>query len=141
MFAASIIGSPALIDTGNFTEVSLPVVSKEAAGIKKTLTTEEKVKDYFKEVPILAEVARCESEYRQFNSDGSVLRGIQNRQDVGVMQINEKYHLSTSQKLGINIYTLEGNMAYATYLYETQGTRPWEYSSKCWGKTREIALR
>lgn len=134
------MGNPALIDTANFKETAPVVVSKEAAGVKETLTTKDKVKEYFKEVPILAEVARCESEYRQFNSDGSVLRGDHNKQDVGVMQINEKYHLSTSQKLGLNIHTLEGNMAYAKYLYETQGTRPWEYSSKCWGKTREVAL-
>ncbi len=107
----------------------------------KILTTEAQVKAYFSDTPILAEVAFCESRFRQFDSNGNVLRGVQNSQDVGVMQINEKYHLETSQKLGLNIYTLEGNMAYAKYLYDTQGTKPWNYSSPCWGKHREVALK
>jgi hypothetical protein len=103
-------------------------------------TTKQIVKEYFAETPILADVASCESHFIQFNADGTVHRGVVNPQDVGVMQINEKYHLSDSIKLGYDIYTLEGNMDYAKYLYEKQGTRPWEYSSKCWNKTREVAL-
>ena len=43
--------------------------------------------------PLIA-VARCESGYRQFNADGTLLRGKQNPQDVRVLQVNEKYHLS-----------------------------------------------
>ncbi|MFT5179479.1 MAG: hypothetical protein ACI9GH_000005 [Candidatus Paceibacteria bacterium] len=105
-----------------------------------TLTTKEYVNEYFKDTPILVDVAYCESGIRQFSTNGQPLRGIVNPQDVGVMQINEKYHLDTSVRLGIDIYTLEGNLAYGKYLYETQGTAPWEYSSKCWGKTREVAL-
>ncbi|MBP7541901.1 MAG: hypothetical protein KA802_18410 [Saprospiraceae bacterium] len=105
------------------------------------LTTEAQVKAYFADTPILAEVAFCESRFRQFDENGNVLRGVQNNQDVGVMQINEKYHLETAQKLGLNLYTLEGNMAYGKYLYDTQGTKPWNYSSHCWGKHREVAVR
>ena len=108
---------------------------------KEGITTEDKVKEYFSDLPIMAEVASCESNFRQFGKNGDVLRGIENNQDVGVMQINEKYHLETAQKLGLNIYTLEGNMAYGRYLYEREGTRPWNYSSKCWGKSREVALK
>lgn len=104
-------------------------------------TTEAQVKAYFADTPILAEIAFCESRFRQFDGNGNVLRGVQNSQDVGVMQINEKYHLETAQKLGLNLYTLEGNMAYGKYLYDTQGTKPWNYSSHCWGKHREVALK
>ena len=82
----------------------------------QSLTTKEKVKEYFADIPIMAEVAYCESRFRQFNENGNVLRGIENSSDVGVMQINEKYHAATAVKLGINLYTLEGNMAYARYL-------------------------
>jgi hypothetical protein len=114
-------------------------VSEEDVAVEHK-TTKERVEEYFSDIPILAEVASCESHFRQFNKDGSVLRGVQNSQDVGVMQINEKYHLKTADKLGYNLYSLEGNMAYARYLYEKEGTRPWNYSSKCWGKSREIAL-
>ena len=107
---------------------------------KKEMTVREVVKDYFSDIPILIDVAHCESGIVQFNQDGTVLRGFVNPQDVGVMQINEKYHLDTSIRLGIDIYTLEGNLEYARFLYETQGTRPWEYSSHCWNKMREVAL-
>ncbi len=114
--------------------------AKEQAN-NKILTTEAQVKAYFADTPILAEIAFCESRFRQYDANGQVLRGIENAQDVGVMQINEKYHLDTAQKLGLNIHTLEGNMAYGKYLYSTQGTKPWNYSSGCWGKHREVALR
>lgn len=103
-------------------------------------TTKQIVQEYFADTPILADVASCESHFIQFNADGTIHRGRINPQDVGVMQINEKYHLSDSIKLGYDIYTLEGNMAYAKHLYEKQGTRPWEYSSKCWNKAREVAV-
>ena len=123
------------------TEITVDSESKDTDTTNETLTTEERVKEYFSDLPILAEVAFCESRYRQFGTNGQVLRGIENPKDVGVMQINEKYHLETAQKLGLNIYTLEGNMAYGRYLYEREGTRPWNYSSKCWGKSREVAVK
>ncbi len=103
-------------------------------------TTKQIVQEYFADTPVLIDVASCESHFIQFDADGTIHRGKVNPQDVGVMQINEKYHLSDSIKLGYDIYTLEGNMAYAKHLYKTQGTRPWEYSSKCWNKTREVAV-
>ncbi|HMP67164.1 MAG TPA: hypothetical protein PKA60_00235 [Candidatus Paceibacterota bacterium] len=88
----------------------------------------------------MIEIARCESGFRHSDSTGSVLRGRVNPADVGVMQINEKYHADTAIRLGYNIYSIEGNMAYAQYLYDTQGTRPWVHSSKCWNKVREVAF-
>jgi hypothetical protein len=88
----------------------------------------------------MADVAFCESRFRQFNKNGEPLRGIANKADVGVMQINEKYHADTAVRLGINIYTLEGNMEYAKYLYDTKGTKPWVHSKGCWNTVREIAL-
>lgn len=68
----------------------------------------------------------------QFNSDGTVHRGVQNPQDVGKYQINEGYHLEASRALGIDIYTLEGNTAYALRLYKANGTRDWNWSKWCW---------
>lgn len=80
----------------------------------------------------MREIARCESSMRQFNKDGTVLRGHVNPKDVGMFQINEYYHLKDSQRLGYNIYTLEGNIGYAKHLVETQGYRPWSASQACW---------
>lgn len=80
----------------------------------------------------LKKIAWCESHNQQFNADGSVLRGIQNPLDIGKWQINEKYHLAESLRLGMDIHTLEGNTAYANHLYLTQGSTPWNWSRFCW---------
>lgn len=85
------------------------------------------------EVPaILLRIAECESNNRQFNEDGSVLRGRKNPSDVGRFQINEFYHLETARKLNMDIYTWEDNTAYALYLFEKNGTRDWLWSASCW---------
>ena len=107
----------------------------------KALTTKERVTEYFADNKILIDIARCESQFRQTEKNGTVLRGRVTPADVGVMQINEKYHLKDATKLGYDIYTLEGNMAYARYLYEKQGARPWLASSKCWATYSEIAKK
>lgn len=54
--------------------------------------------------------------------------------DVGMCQINTKYHLESSKSLGYDIMTAEGNWGYAKYLLQTQGTRPWKASESCWSK-------
>jgi hypothetical protein len=145
MLAATIAGQTNsnvnLADNQVSTEVSVQVNSENTENLTQTKkNTEQIVREYFHDIPIMIDVARCESAYRQFDQDGLVLRGRVNSQDVGVMQINEKYHLEASKKLNLNIHTIEGNMAYARHLYKTQGTTPWRYSSPCWNKSREVAL-
>ena len=46
--------------------------------------------------------------------------------------INNKRHEANAAKLKFNIYSEEGNQAYAMYLYEVQGTEPWIHSKSCW---------
>jgi len=99
-------------------------------------TVEEYVRDYFADVPVMAEVAKCESRFRQYDKSGNVLRGEQVYEDVGVMQVNETYHKKASVELGLDISTIQGNVAYARYLYEKEGTKPWNSSKKCWSKTQ-----
>jgi hypothetical protein len=75
---------------------------------------------------------------------GSVVRGRVNSKDVGLMQINESYHLERATALGFDIHSLEGNMAYARYLFAKEGYQPWSASSKCWTKSeayKEFALK
>lgn len=96
------------------------------------ITLEDHVKEYYKDDPILAEIARCESQYRQFGKSGQIIRGKVNSKDVGIMQINERYHADKSKELGFDIRTLEGNLAYAKWLYEKEGVKPWNSSLKCW---------
>lgn len=92
----------------------------------------EYVEAYFEDTPVLAAIAFCESSYRHNNEDGSVLRGRANAGDVGLMQINEWYHGEQAAELGFDIYSIRGNMAYARYLYEIQGGKPWKASQHCW---------
>jgi hypothetical protein len=63
-----------------------------------------------------------------------VVQGRQVPEDTGVMQINKTYHAKTAAKLGLNLDKLDDNLAYAKYLYDTQGVQPWSASEPCWGK-------
>jgi hypothetical protein len=99
------------------------------------------LKSYFKDAPIMERVAFCESTHTQFISEGVVHRGVVNNKDVGIFQINEKYHLKDSKKMGIDIYSIEGNMEYAKHLYEEQGLQPWSASRPCWGKYLDLAIK
>jgi hypothetical protein len=76
-------------------------------------------------------IAKCESGLRQF-SGGNVLKGVVNSKDIGLFQINEKYHLDTSVKLDYDIYTTNGNIKYAIWLMSKEGTAPWALSKHCW---------
>ncbi|MBY0538132.1 hypothetical protein K2P47_01895 [Patescibacteria group bacterium] len=97
--------------------------------------TEAIVRDYFKDIPVMIQVARCESTFRHTLADGSVLQGLVDNADTGVMQINKRYHLETATSLGLDLYDIYDNMAYARHLYEKQGLQPWSASSPCWGQT------
>jgi len=102
--------------------------------VNQPMTLEKYVRNYFAATPVMADVAYCESRFRQFTKDGKVIRGRVVSDDIGVMQINEYFHGDTAEKLGHDIYTLEGNLAYAKYLFEKQGTKPWNSSAVCWDK-------
>lgn len=103
-------------------------------------TVEEYVTEYFNDIPIMSDIAFCESTFRQFNENGDTLRGKENYLDIGVMQINEYYHLEPSIRLSHDIYTLTGNLEYARHLYEKEGTAPWLSSSDCWSSENHMAI-
>ena len=103
-------------------------------------TVREYVAEYFADAPIMVAIASCESHFKHYDSNGAVHRGVQNNKDVGMMQVNEYYHLKHSKELGFDIYTVQGNTAYARYLYEREGTTPWLSSSACWGKSKHTPI-
>ena len=88
---------------------------------------------------MLVEVAKCESQFRQYDKDGSVLRGEKNDHDVGVMQINEDYHADIASSTGEDLMTIKGNTAYARDLFEKEGLKPWSSSRSCWSKSQAYA--
>lgn len=126
----------------------LTVAVKTSAPARKTYTTtkaystpgasaetESIVRSYFSDIPVMIEIARCESGFRHTLSDGSTLSGRVDSADTGVMQINRRYHQATANAMDLNLDTISGNMAYARHLYEEQGVQPWRSSSSCWNRT------
>ena len=113
------------------------IVNTQVAVKEETLSptnTERIVRTYFKDVPVMIQIARCESTFRHTLEDGSVLKGVVDPADTGVMQINKRYHQRAATAMNLNLDDIYQNMAYARHLYETQGTRPWNASSPCWGQ-------
>lgn len=126
---------------------NMPVEERLVEEIKQEpedfANTESYIRHYFADLPVLVDIAFCESRFRQTDEQGVILRGKVNRRDIGVMQINLDYHERDAKKSGLDLTTLEGNVSYARELYEKQGTDPWVYSSKCWKKSpvSELALK
>lgn len=130
IFLVSSLYGPANIAVAQDVADSSNTQSKTA--VENPITLESYVRAYFTETPVLAEIARCESRFRQVNKDGTILRGEVNKSDVGLMQVNEYYHGERAEDLGFDLLTVNGNLAYAKYLYEKEGTAPWNASAKCW---------
>lgn len=91
--------------------------------------------------PELKRICACESagrpdaEPQHFEADGVTVRyGRVNPLDIGMCQINLRYHEATAVIMGLDVFLEADNIAYANWLYETQGTRPWRDSSACWSK-------
>ncbi len=100
---------------------------------EKEVTKPIKMED----IPMLVKICKAESGLRQFNAKGDVLRGKVNRSDIGICQISEYTWNDTARRMGMDIYTEEGNKAFAVWLFLQQGTKPWESSKNIvngWGK-------
>ena len=108
--------------------ISAPVVDPY-----NSADVEVAVRGYFADIPVMAAIAKCESNFREYAADGSVLNGGSGGM-IGVFQINKSVHATFALSLGDDITTLAGNMAYARYLYDNEGTSPWDSSEPCWGK-------
>jgi hypothetical protein len=65
--------------------------------------TEQIVRTYFQDIPVMIQIARCESTFRHTLEDGSVLTGRVDPADTGVMQINKRYHEKTAETMSLNL--------------------------------------
>jgi hypothetical protein len=92
---------------------------------------EQNVRAHFANNPIMSEIARCESRFRQFDDSGMPLDGGAGSM-IGIFQINAPVHANFAKGMGMDIYTVDGNLAYAKYLYQHEGTNPWLSSFDCW---------
>lgn len=148
---SSVYGGPVIAAEASTMPTSSVYVMSTNSAEKTRLDNQKeielKAKKYFKDDPILVEIARCESSFRQKDADGTILRGKVNKGDVGLMQINEYYHADKAESMGLDLETLEGNMAYAKYLYNKEGVKPWVSSKPCWkaalkaAPTNQVALK
>jgi hypothetical protein len=121
---------------GTTTPVVEPVATSTAVVVKAEAAEAKVIRDQAAALGLAPElavsIARCESTLRQFNPDGTLLRGMVTPSDVGIFQINEQYHLERSRELGYDIYTLDGNVGYALWLMKREGTKHWNWSRDCW---------
>ena len=127
--------TPALAATstkGTLTSAATKSTAVASSSLATRAEVEKRVREYFKDAPNMIEIARCESNFRQFTDAGNVLRGGMGGQMVGVYQFYESVHSSAAKALGFDISSLEGNLAYARHVYEAQGTTPWSSGQSCW---------
>lgn len=108
-------------------------------------SVETHVRNVFVDAPIMVEVARCESRFRQFDDQATstqpepvVLMGGYKKRMVGIFQIYDDIHRVAARTLGWNIDTIDGNIGYARYMYDKQGTTPWLSSSGCWANKKIV---
>ncbi len=116
---------------GSSTPELAQVAIAAASAIGSNEGLEHKVRTYFSENPIMSEIARCESRFRQFDANGRPLDGGSGSM-IGIFQVHARVHSEFAKSLGMDIYTVEGNLAYARYLYQKEGTAPWISSFDCW---------
>lgn len=90
--------------------------------------SEAAVRAYFIDIPEMISIAECESRFRQFNNDGTPLKG--SGRYIGVFQIDENIHAQVALGMDMDIFTLEGNLAYARHLFELLNIKPWPTCGK-----------
>lgn len=118
----------------NFNEANLARVFEAPTSIEEQIIKTANAYDGV-DASLALKIASCESNLRQYDTNGQPLRGIKNPDDVGVFQINEQFHKETSIKRGLNINTINGNIEYAIQLMsEPNGIKHWKWSKPCWGK-------
>ena len=134
--------TPVVLET-KIQEISLEIKSEDYLPISDSKNVEKFIQDYFADIPIMTKIAKCESRNRHLDKNGYILKGEVTPLDRGVMQINLYFHKETAQKLGLDLHNIDDNVAYARYLYEKQGAKPWMSSSSCWSKpaSAEIARK
>ncbi len=138
---------PAITSPVTVPEIEIPAItltkevrSEDYLPVTNSENIEKFVKAYFADIPLMARIAKCESRNRHFDKNGGVLRGEKTPLDRGVMQINLYFHTDKASELGLDLHDLDDNVAYARYLYEKYGAKPWMSSSACWSRFSEFEI-
>lgn len=84
----------------------------------------------YKDYALLKRIVQCESSWRQFYRDGTVIVSSGN---VGLGQINKLAHAATYSKMGLDVERWRDNLRFVVFLYKRDGIKPWEkWSGHCW---------
>lgn len=91
-------------------------------------------------IPALVPICGCESAGSptapptQYDAAGDVLHGASHYPDTGMCQLNASVWQDTALQHGWDIYTPDGNIRMANWLYAKSGTQPWLSSKACWAQ-------
>jgi len=113
--------------------------------INPNIGVRAQVEDFFtaNSAPEMIPIIKCESHFRHYNKDGTVLTNRAGSSATGVAQIlasvhpdpkvlslyNKRFNTNLTAE-DFDITTIEGNLGYALMLYELRGTRDWECAKK-----------
>lgn len=91
----------------------------------------------YEEFRLLRSIVQCESSWRQFYKDGTVIISSGN---IGLAQINRFAHEKTYTKLNIDPSDPYDNLRFMVFLYQRDGVAPWlKWSGHCWYKRSSIS--
>lgn len=100
--------------------------TRAAPSTTDTLSIEDMVAAAFPDAPYMVAIARCESHLRQYSAPGVVLMGGGGGNYIGIFQIGRQW-VPTAREMGLDVYTPEGNIAFARYLFDEYGaSSQWE---------------
>lgn len=109
----------------NAPEIETKEVVVEVVSETEQQKVERLIREEFVDAPIMVEVARCESRFKNVPGELS--------DDFGPFQINQ-VHLPELKTLGLDRSKIEDNIRFARILYNRNGLKDWENSRHCWSK-------
>ena len=104
--------------------------------VVENTNAQEEIKVLDKLISALYPVCACESTGNKnknpihYDKNGNVLVGVSG--DIGYCQIAPQYHQKNAEAMLLDIYSEEGNIDYANYLFRRNGYKDWLASKKCW---------
>lgn len=128
-----IFGVGTLLGVGFAVGIAVGFTQSVGAEVVTNVVYQDKiVKDIRDFPPALQSICKAESGGKQFKADGHVVRGHITPSDIGLCQINEPIWNDKARDLGFDIYTEQGNKDMALWLFDHQGTEPWNSSKAAW---------
>lgn len=120
---STIISTSVATSTGVFTATTS--TSSSTLTLPDRVAVEKRVREYFADTPVMIDIAKCESSFRQFADSGAVFKGGNAGGMIGIFQFFDAIHSVPALVLGFDINTVEGNIGYAKELYKSSGSSPW----------------